>query len=56
MKTSAEYFALSERYRVAKLSTEDALHAISLSCLSAATALVLARSNAIHEALEKRDE
>jgi len=60
MRTSAEYLALSEKYRIAKLSTRDAdthhwLETFERSYfLLAKSALVLARSKASAE--EKLDK
>lgn len=60
MRTSAEYLALSELYRIAKLSTRNAATRHQLETfersyfLLAKGAMVLARSSAIQEALEKR--
>jgi len=53
MRTSAEYLALSERYRIAKLSARDTATQHQLEIfersyfLLAKSALVLARSNAV---------
>ena len=57
-----EYLALSERFRIAKLSTHDAAMQDQLEIfersyfLLAQSAQVLARSNALKKALERRDE
>ena len=62
MKTAVEYLALSERYRIAKLSTHDVATRDQLEIfersylLLAQSAQVLARSNALEKALEQRDE
>jgi hypothetical protein len=62
MMTSAEYLALSERYRLAKLNTRDPvardqLETFERSYLVLARSLhVLARSNAVKEAFEKHDK
>ena len=62
MSTSAEYLELSERYRIAKLSTRDAETRCQLETfersyfLLAKSAQVLARSRAIREALERKTE
>lgn len=62
MKTAVEYLALSEHYRIAKLSTHDAAKQDQLEIfersyfLLAQSARVLARSNALKKALEQRDE
>jgi len=62
MTTSAEYLELSERYRIAKLRTRDAATRCRLETfersyfLLAKSAMVLARSNAIREALEHKKE
>lgn len=59
MRTSAEYLALSERYRIAKFSTRDAATRDQLETfersyfLLAKSALVLLRSEAMQEALER---
>ena len=59
MHSSAEYLALSERYRFAKLSARDPAERNQLEkfersyLLLARSVLVLARSNAMREALEK---
>jgi hypothetical protein len=62
MRTSAEYLALSERYRLARLNAKDAatrgqLEAFerSYSVLARSTQ-VLARSIAVQEALERHDK
>ena len=62
MRTAVEYLTLSERYRIAKLSTHDAATQAQLEIfersyfLLAQSAQVLARSNALKKALEQRDE
>ena len=62
MTTSAEYLELSERYRIAKLNTRDPATRYQLETfersyfLLAKSAMVLARSNAIREALEHKKE
>ena len=62
MSTPAEYLELSERYRIAKLNTRDAATRYQLETfersyfLLAKSAMVLARSNAIPEALERKKE
>jgi hypothetical protein len=59
MRTSAEYLALSERYRIAKLRTQDAATRERFETfersyfLLAKSAMVLARSKAMQEALER---
>jgi len=58
MRTSSEYLALSERYRIAKLSARDAATQHQLDIFErsyfilAKSALLLVRSNAMREALE----
>lgn len=60
MKSSAEYLALSERYRIAKLTTQDAATRDQLEVfersyfLLARSAQVLARSTVVQEALERQ--
>lgn len=62
MKTSAEYLALSERYRVAKLDARDATARDQLEVFErsysilARSAQTLARSIAVQETLEKHDK
>ena len=62
MSTSAAYLELSERYRIAKLSTRDAARRYQLEVfersyfLLAKSAQVLARSSSIREALERKKE
>ena len=62
MKTAVEYLALSERYRIAKLSTHDVATRDQLEIfersyfLLAQSAQVLARSNALQKALEQQEE
>jgi len=62
MRTSAEYLALSERYRIARLSTRDVATRDQLETfersyfLLAKSALVLARSKAMQEAKERGEE
>jgi hypothetical protein len=62
MSASAKYLELSERYRIAKLSTRDAAMRDQLEIfersyfLLAKSAQVLARPNAIREALERKKE
>ena len=61
MRTAVEYLALSERYRIVKLSTHDVATQDQLEIfehsyfLLGQTARLLARSNARKEALEKQD-
>jgi len=61
MRTAVEYLPLSERYRIAKLSTHDVATQDQLEIfersyfLLAQSAQLLARSNARKEALEKQD-
>jgi hypothetical protein len=62
MRTAVEYLTLSERYRIAKLGTHDVATKDQLEIfersyfLLAQSAQVLARSNALKKALERRDE
>ena len=62
MKTAVEYLTLSERYRIAKLSTPDLATRDQLEIfdrsyfLLAQSAQVLARSNVLKKALEQQDE
>ena len=62
MKTSSEYLALSERFRLARLGTHDATMRDQLETfersyfLLAKSAQLVARSNAMREALGKLDE
>jgi len=60
MKTSVEYLALSKRYRTARLGTRDAVARHQLEALERSYFLLaegtqlLARSNAVREAIEKQ--
>ena len=62
MKTSAEYLALSELYRLAKLgareaATRDQFETFERSYFLLAKGVQLvARSNAVREALERQDK
>jgi hypothetical protein len=62
MKTSAEYLALSERYRVARLNARDAATRDQLEVFErsysilARSAQTLANSIAVQKALERRDK
>jgi hypothetical protein len=62
MRTAAEYLALSELYRIAKLSTHDVATRDKLEIfersyfLLAQSARLLARSNALKGAPQKQDK